>query len=87
MRTKGKDPKPDPLDVLFDVLVENDGSVPTVYAHHEEKVRKVLGRLRGSKLTYVDASSLAFLDQAKIRRVWSTDHHLGLTGAEVFPVA
>ena len=37
VRSKGKDPKPDPLDVLFDVLIENDGSVPTVYAHHEEK--------------------------------------------------
>jgi len=37
VRSKGKDPKPDPLDVLFDVLVEHDGSVPTVYAHHEEK--------------------------------------------------
>ncbi len=37
VRTKGKDPKPDPLDVLFDVLIEHDGSVPTVYAHHEEK--------------------------------------------------
>jgi len=55
-------------------------------ADHEEKVRKVLGRLRGSKLTYVDASSLVFLEQTKIRRVWSTDHHLGLTGAEVLPV-
>jgi N-acyl-D-aspartate/D-glutamate deacylase len=37
VRSKGKDPKPDPLDVLFDVLIEHDGSVPTVYAHHEEK--------------------------------------------------
>ena len=37
VRSKGKDPKPDPLDVLFDVLVEHNGSVPTVYAHHDEK--------------------------------------------------
>lgn len=36
-RTKGKDPAPDPLDVLFDVLVEAGGSVPTVYAHHTEQ--------------------------------------------------
>lgn len=36
-RTKGKSPAPDPLDVLFDVLVEHGGSVPTVYAHHTEK--------------------------------------------------
>lgn len=37
VRSKDKTPTPDPLDVLFDVLIENDGSVPTVYAHHEEK--------------------------------------------------
>lgn len=36
-RTKGKDPAPDPLDVLFDLLIETDGSVPTVYEHHTEK--------------------------------------------------
>ena len=42
-------------------------------------------RLRGSKLTYVDASSLCFMEWHKIRKVWSTDRHLGLTGAEVLP--
>ena len=36
-RSKGKDPPPDPLDVLFDFLIEEGGSVPTVYAHHTEK--------------------------------------------------
>jgi N-acyl-D-aspartate/D-glutamate deacylase len=36
-KTKGKDPAPDPLDVLFDVLIEQNGSVPTVYEHHTEK--------------------------------------------------
>jgi len=36
-RAKGKAPPPDPLDLLFDVLAEADGSVPCVYAHHEEK--------------------------------------------------
>jgi hypothetical protein len=25
------------------------------------------------------------LEQRKIKRVWSTDHHLGLNGAEVLP--
>jgi len=35
--SKGKDPTPDPLDVLFDVLVEEGGSVPTVFEHHSEK--------------------------------------------------
>jgi N-acyl-D-amino-acid deacylase len=28
--------KAEPLDVLFEILIENDGSVPTVYAHHTE---------------------------------------------------
>ena len=37
VRSKGKTPAPDPLDVLFDVLIEEEGSVPTVYAHHDEK--------------------------------------------------
>jgi N-acyl-D-amino-acid deacylase len=36
-KSKGKDPAPDPLDVLFDLLIETDGSVPTVYEHHTEK--------------------------------------------------
>jgi N-acyl-D-aspartate/D-glutamate deacylase len=36
-RAKGKVPAPDPLDVLFDLLIEEGGRVPTVYAHHTEK--------------------------------------------------
>jgi N-acyl-D-aspartate/D-glutamate deacylase len=36
-RSKGKDPAPDALDVLFDVLIEEGGSVPTVFEHHSEK--------------------------------------------------
>jgi N-acyl-D-amino-acid deacylase len=32
-----KDRPADDLDVLFDILVEEGGSVPTVYAHHTEK--------------------------------------------------
>lgn len=46
---------------------------------------RMLDRYRGSKLTYVDASSLAWIEHQKIRTVWSTDHHLGLTGAEIVP--
>jgi N-acyl-D-amino-acid deacylase len=37
LKTAGLDPKPDSLDVLFDLLLENDGSVSTVYAHHTEE--------------------------------------------------
>jgi N-acyl-D-aspartate/D-glutamate deacylase len=36
-RIKGKEPAPEALDVLFDVLVEEGGSVPTIYEHHTEK--------------------------------------------------
>ncbi len=36
-KSKGKSPKPDPLDLLFDILIEQGGSVPTVFAHHDEK--------------------------------------------------
>ena len=52
--------------------------------HHADVV-KVLDRFRGAKLTYVDASSLAFMSTRDIKRVWATDHHLGLGGAEVLP--
>jgi N-acyl-D-aspartate/D-glutamate deacylase len=37
LKSAGKDPAPDPLDVLFDVLIEEGGAVPTVYEHHTEK--------------------------------------------------
>jgi N-acyl-D-aspartate/D-glutamate deacylase len=36
-RGKGVTPLPDPLDVLFDILVEEGGSIPTVFEHHTEK--------------------------------------------------
>jgi N-acyl-D-aspartate/D-glutamate deacylase len=36
-KTKGQEPPPDPLDVLFDLLVAEGGSVSTVYAHHTEE--------------------------------------------------
>jgi predicted nucleic acid-binding protein len=53
-------------------------------AHHRLTLR-VLDRLRGTKLTYVDASSLAFIDTYRIPAVWSTDRHLALTGSLVTP--
>jgi predicted nucleic acid-binding protein len=52
---------------------------------HNQRVAKMLDQLRGAKLTYADASSLCFLEQHGITRVWSTDRHLGLAGAEVLP--
>jgi len=52
---------------------------------HHEDVGSTLDRFRGARLTYVDASSLAFMSTHDIRHVWATDHHLGLDGAEVLP--
>ncbi len=45
----------------------------------------MLDRLRGARLTYVDASSLALMARHGIGTVWASDHHLGLTGAAVLP--
>jgi N-acyl-D-amino-acid deacylase len=36
-RAKGKKPAPDPLDEFLDLLLEEGGSVSTVYDHHTEK--------------------------------------------------
>jgi N-acyl-D-aspartate/D-glutamate deacylase len=36
-KSEGKTPAPDPFDILFDLLIEQDGSVSTVYAHHTEE--------------------------------------------------
>jgi hypothetical protein len=46
-----------------------------------------LERLRGHKLTYVDASSLVFLGTVGIDEVWGTDRDLALEGARVTPIA
>lgn len=53
-------------------------------AHHAAVLR-MFDRLRGTKLTYVDASSLVFLEAHRIATVWGTDRHLAATGAEVIP--
>ncbi len=37
VKNKGRGTPADSLDILFDLLVEQNGSIPTVYAHHTEK--------------------------------------------------
>src|SRR3989442_129634 len=37
LKSEGRTPPPDPLDILFDLLIEQNGSVSTVYAHHTEE--------------------------------------------------
>lgn len=51
-----------------------------------EATEGLLDRLRGSKLTYVDAASLWLVNKHRINTVWATDRHLGLTGVKVLPV-
>ncbi len=71
----------------FRFFMENlDGlQVFDVGAEHHREVCKVLDRLRGAKLTSVDASSLALMAKHKVKRAWATDRHIGLTGVEVLP--
>jgi len=35
-KSAGLNPAPDPLDVLFDFLIEENGTINTIYAHHTE---------------------------------------------------
>jgi predicted nucleic acid-binding protein len=52
---------------------------------HHRAVERKLDRLRGIKLTYVDASSLVFIAERRIDTVWGTDGDLGTEGASVLP--
>jgi predicted nucleic acid-binding protein len=45
-----------------------------------------LERLRGHKLTYVDASSLVLLERYHVGDVWGTDRDLALEGARIVPI-
>jgi predicted nucleic acid-binding protein len=58
--------------------------LPIDDGHHGSVVRR-LDRLRGHRLTYVDASSLVFLERLKIAEVWGTDFDLAVEGARVIP--
>ncbi|MBI2986217.1 MAG: PIN domain-containing protein [Deltaproteobacteria bacterium] len=71
----------------FRLFLENLTGLTLLEAtlEHHHRALKMLDRFRGSKLTYVDASSLVWIAERKIACVWSTDHHLGLTGVEVLP--
>ena len=71
----------------FRQLIDNLQGLRVLSAtqEHHAAVVRMLDRLRGTKLTYTDASSLVHLAERKIKRVWSTDHHLAASGAEVLP--
>ncbi len=59
----------------------------TIDAAHHRAVCRKLDRVRGHKLTYVDASSLVLLEVRGISDVWGTDRDLALEGARVFPLS
>jgi predicted nucleic acid-binding protein len=59
-------------------ILDADGS-------HRQAVWKKLDTLRGAKLTFVDASSLVYLEEQAIATVWGTDFDLALEGARVLP--
>ena len=67
-KSAGREPAPDPLDVLFEFLIEENGSIGTIYAHHTESdmnlalvAALVLDRLRrfrtGDRRTAASRSS------------------------------
>jgi predicted nucleic acid-binding protein len=58
--------------------------LPLDASQHAAVVRK-LDRYRGRKLTYVDASSLVWLERRRIPEVWGTDVDLAIEGARVRP--
>jgi predicted nucleic acid-binding protein len=58
--------------------------LPLEATHHAAVARK-LDRHRGHKLTYVDASSLVWLERRRIPEVWGTDADLAIEGALVRP--
>lgn len=68
----------------FIAALRNLKLLPATLEDHRRALQ-VLERFRGTKLTYVDAASLALIEHRNIRTVWSTDYHLGLTGAEILP--
>jgi predicted nucleic acid-binding protein len=57
----------------------------TIDVAHHRAVATKLEKLRGVKLTYVDASSLVFLKAKRIRTVWGTDRDLTIEGARLLP--
>jgi len=71
----------------FRMLIDNLKGLRLLDAtdEHHAAVVRMLDRFRGAKLSYTDASSLVHLDNRKIKCVWSTDHHLGVSGAEILP--
>jgi N-acyl-D-amino-acid deacylase len=64
-RTKGKQPAPDLLDEFFDLLLEEGGSVSTVYDHHTEKDMNLAMR---QPWCSIGSDGLAYATEGPLRR-------------------
>ncbi len=64
-KSKGRSPTPDPLDLLFELLIEQEGSISTIYEHHTEAdMRTVLIQPWCS----IGSDGLAFAVDGPLRR-------------------
>jgi N-acyl-D-amino-acid deacylase len=64
-RTKDKKPAPDLLDELFDILIEQGGSVSTVYDHHTEKDMRLAMK---QPWCGIGSDGLAYATEGPLRR-------------------
>jgi N-acyl-D-aspartate/D-glutamate deacylase len=65
LRSKGKKPPPDPLDELFHLLIEEGGSVSTVYDHHTEKDMQLAMK---QPWCSIGSDGLAYATEGPLRR-------------------
>jgi N-acyl-D-amino-acid deacylase len=64
-RTKDKKPAPDALDELFDLLIEEGGSIATVYDHHSEKDMQLAMK---QPWCSIGSDGLAYATEGPLRR-------------------
>ncbi len=64
-RTKGTSPAPDPLDVMFDFLLEEKGSIATIYSHHTEEDMNLAMK---QKWCSIGSDGLAYAIEGPLRR-------------------
>jgi N-acyl-D-amino-acid deacylase len=64
-RTKDKKPVPDLLDELFDLLIEEGGSLGTIYEHHAEKDMKLA---MAQPWCSIGSDGLAYATEGPLRR-------------------
>ena len=70
---------------LFLASLPNFKYLPVDAITHKETLL-ILDKYRGSKLTFVDASSIYYIINFRVGQVWSTDGHLSLAGKPVYPI-